>query len=207
MAKNENGSCDWRRHVARRSGGSDVYTNKNNKTGSKNKTSGQEEQQLRAQEQQDNLSPGQRTQIENRLNQLRTQQNKLRAKQDQVVCEQAYQRIYLHPSLQISPFTMVRYQGDKVIVTYAGTEYELAAINDIAAPEMLDFCRRQYKDVWQKRFAEDLVVVLADMGHPIGAEHTVSLTLIDPGTGEKKSIERANMTKENRQAINAAFNP
>ena len=44
------------------------------------------------------------------------------------------------------------------------------------------------------------------MGHPINTEQTVGLTLIDPKTGEQKSIERANMTKENRQAINAALN-
>jgi len=46
----------------------------------------------------------------------------------------------------------------------------------------------------------------SDMGHPINTEQTVGLTLIDPKTGEQKSIERANMTKENRQAINAALN-
>jgi RNA polymerase sigma factor (sigma-70 family) len=92
------------------------------------------------------------------------------------------------------------------VEAYLKSNQRNAAINDISTPEMLDFCQRQYKDLWQKRFAEDLAMVLADMGHPINAEHMVSLTLIDSKTGERKSIERANMTKENRQAINAALN-
>jgi hypothetical protein len=120
-----------------------------------------EEQQIRAQEQQDNLSPGQRTQLENKLDQLRGQQNQLRTKQDQLYEQDT--NVFAHPSLQVSPFTRVQYQGDKVIVTYDGMEYELAAINNVSTPELLDFCRRQYKEMWQKRFAEDLVVVLTDI--------------------------------------------
>jgi hypothetical protein len=59
--------------------------------------------------------------------------------------------------------------------------------------------------LWPKRFAEDLVVVLAQMGQPVNPEMTVTLTLIDPATGEKKTVERASMTKENRQAISTAL--
>jgi RNA polymerase sigma factor (sigma-70 family) len=161
-----------------------------------------EEQQIRAQEQQAGLTPEQRTQLENRLDQLRAQQNQLRAKQNELYEQET--NVFAHPSLQVSPFTMVRYQGDKAIVTYDGAEYELAAINGLSTPEMLDFCRRQYNDLWQKRFAEDMVAMLSDMGHPIDAEKTVSLTLLDPKTGEKKDVEHAEMTRENRQAVSAA---
>jgi RNA polymerase sigma factor (sigma-70 family) len=104
-------------------------------------------------------------------------------------------------SMQISPFTGVRFDGDTVTVTYDGAEYQLAAINDLSTSVMLDFCRLQYKNSWQKRFTEDLVVVLADMGHPISAEHTVRLTLIGPRSGEMRTVERATMTEKNRQAI------
>lgn len=162
-----------------------------------------EEQQIRAQEQQNNLSPEQKTQLEDRLNQLRAQQNKLRTKQDQLYEQEL--NPFSHPSQWISPFTKVRYQGDKVIVTYTGSEYKLAAINDLPTPQMLEFCRGRYKDLWQKRFAEDLVIVLADMGHPVKAEKTVSLTLIEPNTGKKKTVEHAAMTKENRQAVSKAL--
>ncbi|HEY3913338.1 MAG TPA: sigma-70 family RNA polymerase sigma factor [Verrucomicrobiae bacterium] len=168
-----------------------------------------EEQQIRTQEQQANLSPEQRIQLEDRLNQLRAQQNQLRAKQDELRAQDTNQdqsrepssNLFGDPSLQVSPFTMVRFQGGKVLIKYDGADYELAAIDGLSTPTLLDFCRRQYKDQWQKRFAEDLVVDLTQMGHPMNAEHTVSLSLIDPKTGEKKTVERAAMTKKNRQAV------
>ena len=109
------------------------------------------------------------------------------------------------PSAQLSPFTKVRFDGDTVNVTYDGTEYQLAAIDDLSTSDMLDFCRKKYGGVWQKRFAEDLVVVLGDMGHPINAEHTVNLTLVDAKTSEAKTIKGAAMTEENRAAVRDAL--
>jgi len=105
----------------------------------------------------------------------------------------------------LSPFTKVRYDGDTVNVTYDGTEYQLAAIDDLSTSDMLDFCRKKYGGLWQKRFAEDLVVVLGDMGHPINAEHTVNLTLVDAKTSEAKTIKGAAMTEENRAAVRDAL--
>lgn len=109
------------------------------------------------------------------------------------------------PNAQLSPFTAVRFDGDKVMVTYDGSEYELSAIDDLQISDLLNFCRDKYKDAWQKRFAEDLVVVFSDMGHPINADHTVSLALIDSKTGEMKNIAHATMTEENRQTIHDAL--
>jgi hypothetical protein len=107
----------------------------------------------------------------------------------------------LSPDVQLSPFTAVKYDGDTVMVTFSGTDYQLTAIDDLSTVEILNFCKRQYKDMWQKRFAEDLVVVLSDMGHPVSTDQTIGLTLVDPKTGEKKNIEHAPMTGENRQAV------
>jgi hypothetical protein len=106
-------------------------------------------------------------------------------------------------STHISPFTMVRFAGDKVAVTYAGVDYELATVNDVPTSEMLAFCRKQYGDrLWKKRIAQDLVIVLADMGHPvISVDHTVALTLVDPTTGQQKTVKNAPMTEENRDRI------
>jgi hypothetical protein len=53
--------------------------------------------------------------------------------------------------------------------------------------------------------AEDLVVVLDEMKHPVNAEQTVSLTLIDTKTGVKTNIEHAAMTAENRRAVKNAL--
>ena len=118
---------------------------------------------------------------------------------------QAAQDKFHRPSAWLSPFTKVRFKGDKVLVTYSGAEYELATINELTTPEMLGFCRTQYQDSWQMRLAEDLVIVLDEMKHPVNAEQTVSLTLIDPKTGVKTNIEHAAMTAENRRAVKNAL--
>lgn len=101
----------------------------------------------------------------------------------------------------LSPFTKVRFDNENVMVTYDGTEYELAAVNGLAVPAILQFCHDQYKDRWQKRFVEDLEPVLRDMGHPVSADNTVSLVLIDPATGQTSEIASAAMTQENRSAV------
>jgi hypothetical protein len=101
----------------------------------------------------------------------------------------------------LSPFTKVRFDNEQVMVTYNGAECELAAINGVSTPELLQFCHQQYKDRWQKRFTEDLEPVLHDMGHPVSADNTVSLTLVDPATGQTTDIASAIMTAENRAAV------
>jgi RNA polymerase sigma factor (sigma-70 family) len=169
-----------------------------------------EENQIRTHEQESGVSPEERKQLDDRLKQLQAEHNELRARQDQLRLNQNQLReqdpnLFSRPSTQISPFTKVRYEGDKVFVTYLGTEYELAAMDGLTTEAMLDFCRRQYKSQSQKRFAEDVVIVLSDMNHPLNANKTVSLTLIDPKSGEKKTVENASMTSENRAAVHAAL--
>jgi RNA polymerase sigma factor (sigma-70 family) len=162
-----------------------------------------QEQVLRAEEQQDNLTPERRAELKDEMAQLRTRQDALRVKQNQL-----YEREpdpVARPSLRLSPFTHVKYDGDKVLVTYDGADYELAGVNSLSTAQMLAFCHETYKDQWQKRFGEDLVIVLSDMGHPITADKTVGLTLVDSKTGETKTIEHAVMTPENRQAVSAAL--
>jgi hypothetical protein len=104
-------------------------------------------------------------------------------------------------SMHLSPFTKVRYEGEKVMVTYDGAEYELTALNGLPVSEILKFCHEQYGGRWQKRFAEDLVPVMNDMGHPLNPDHTVSLTLVDAATGQSTDVASAAMTEENRSAV------
>jgi RNA polymerase sigma factor (sigma-70 family) len=162
-----------------------------------------QENQIRLQEQQDNLTVAKRAQLEDQMNQLRARQNQLRAAQTKLYEQEP--NPFARPSLQLSPFTNVRFQNEKVLVTYDRTEFELASIHGVATPAILDFCRRQYKDLWQKRVAEDLVAVLAEMGHSINGEHTVSLVLIDPVTGRAKNVDQAVLTEENRRAIHKSL--
>jgi hypothetical protein len=104
-------------------------------------------------------------------------------------------------SNHLSPFTKVRYEGEKVMVTYNGTEYELITLNGLQVSEILKFCRGRYGERWQKRFAEDLIPVMNDMGHPLNSDNTVSLTLMDTATGQSTDIVGAVMTGENRSAV------
>ena len=133
------------------------------------------------------------------MNQLRSQQDVLRGKQDEL--REQDTNVFAHPSLQISPFTAVQFDGDKVMVTYSGAEYELASINGVTAADMVAFSHSRYGDSWERRISEDMLVVLTDMGHAPDADHTVSLALTDSKTSERKEIEHAPMTAENRRAI------
>jgi hypothetical protein len=165
-----------------------------------------EEQQIREQEQQPNLSPEQRQQLEDRLDQLRAQQDQLRAAQNQLYEQDP--NPFVHPSLKVSPFTKVRFDGPKVFVTFQGTESELAAINGVSTPDLLAFCSQKYgASLAQKRFAEDLVIVLYDVGQPANSNNTVSVTVVDPATGQQKTVPNAVMTEENRRAVYTALPP
>jgi RNA polymerase sigma factor (sigma-70 family) len=158
-----------------------------------------QEQLLREQAQQADLAPAQRQAIEDKLQALRDRQNALRTKQDQLRNQDT--NAFARTSLHISPFTAVRFDGDKVMVTYSGTEYELAGIDNLTTSSVVAFCQNRYRDIWQKRFAEDLPVVLQEMNDPIHSDHTIGLKLLDSNTGQIKTIEHAPMNEENRQAI------
>ena len=99
----------------------------------------------------------------------------------------------------LSPFTAVKPQPDSAIVRFENRDYGLVSINDQSAGQLLSFCRRKYRDWWEKRFTEDLVEVLADMGHPMTSDKTVKLVLKDSAS-RGVTIERAPMTAENRRA-------
>ncbi len=104
-------------------------------------------------------------------------------------------------STHVSPFTSVHFEGTNVFVTYEGVDYTLEGINNLPAIEVTDFCQRQYGNLWKKRIAQDIVIVLADMGHPSRADHTVTLSLADRATGQIRTVQNAKMTEENRNKI------
>jgi|GEM_PF-7051996 len=165
-----------------------------------------EERQIRQKAQDANLSPAEKQALDNRLNQLQAKQNSLRAAQSHLL--ETSTNAFMRPSKQISPFTRVRFAGEKVLVTYLGKESELVAVNGQSTGDILAFCRDKYGDQdMYKRFAEDLVVVLSDMGHTAGDDNTVSLTLLDPTTGAKQDVAHAPMSAENRWAVFNALHP
>lgn len=102
-------------------------------------------------------------------------------------------------SPRLSPFSGIRWKEVTTEVQVKGRWYELISINDLAATKIVEHCRKVHKDLWQKRFGEDLIQVLREMGTEPGT--TARLELRDLETGKAVKIEAEPMTKENRQAI------
>jgi Peptidase family S41 len=102
---------------------------------------------------------------------------------------------------KLSPFTSVKTSTNSARVRYEDHDYELVSINGLTTGQILDVCRQEYGDLWEKRFAEDLVEVLVAAGRPMAKDNTVKLVLRSVGDGKETTVERAAMTEENRRAI------
>ncbi len=77
----------------------------------------------------------------------------------------AYRPVTPYGYAKVVPYTGVRWQGDQPIVQVKGDWLRLASINDIPIEQIMQFAQREFGSLAQKRFAEDLVEVLAKMGH------------------------------------------
>lgn len=100
-----------------------------------------------------------------------------------------------HPKL--APFTAVRWVGDKPLVRVDGTFYELLVLDGQPAASLVAFAKEQYGRRWAKRFSEDLVQLMTEMGHPPGP--SVSMSLLDvEGSGKRIDRPKVAMTADNR---------
>ncbi len=100
---------------------------------------------------------------------------------------------------KISPFTAVRFDDDRVIVTYKDQDYQWLEIDGIKVEDMIKSAKWRFGFIWKKRIAEDMIDVLWGMGHQ--PNETVSLRLKDLETGDVLDITVAAMTSENRTAV------
>jgi CubicO group peptidase (beta-lactamase class C family) len=113
--------------------------------------------------------------------------------------------LYLGPTIEDyfdsrkSPFSAVRWQGPRPEVQVGDEWFTLVSLNGLPASEIVEFSRKTDPDLWQKRFAEDLVEVLTGMGHPPG--DTVQLVVKPVGSQESRTLEGVRMTTANRKAI------
>ncbi|MFN0135782.1 MAG: S41 family peptidase [Phycisphaerae bacterium] len=98
-----------------------------------------------------------------------------------------------------APFTQVRWNEATPEVMVQAEWYELLALNDTPASEIVAFCRGTFGERWQKRFSEDLVEVLSKMDRP--SAKTVKLKLRNLKTGETTEIADAEMSEANRNAV------
>ncbi len=101
-----------------------------------------------------------------------------------------------------APYTAVRWEGDTPVVKIGDEWLTLISLDGVAAGDIVAFSRRTYQENWQKRFEEDLVEVLAGMGHE--PKDTVQLVVSPPGSSEKQTLDVVPMTEANRDAIKAA---
>jgi hypothetical protein len=105
---------------------------------------------------------------------------------------------------KLAPFSAVRWKGSAPEVKVKDVWYELLAIDDTQAKAIVQFCKDKEKKLWQKRFEEDLVEMMARMGHQPGEKVTLKVRSLK--TGKTEVLKDVPNTRENRQAIWQARN-
>lgn len=95
-----------------------------------------------------------------------------------------------------SPFTAIKWENQQPIVQFNNEWYTLEKLDIYSTKELLDFCKQKFGDKWQKRFSEDLIEVLKEMGSP--PHENVKLQLSN-ATQQENVI--GTYTLENRQKI------
>ena len=101
-----------------------------------------------------------------------------------------------------APFQAVRWEDSQPEVKVDDQWFKLISLNRIPAKEIVDFSKETYGEKWQKRFEEDLVELMARMGHP--PEKTVTLEVQSLTSSEKQTLKEVRMTYANRAAIRSA---
>ncbi len=101
---------------------------------------------------------------------------------------------------KLAPFTAVRWTEAETPEVQVDDEWcGLEQLDGHEVPKILEFCRRQYRDRWQKRFGEDLVQVLTEMGREPGP--SVTMVLVDLETAKRTTRKDVPMTAENRASV------
>jgi len=114
----------------------------------------------------------------------------------------AQERAKRYPKL--APFSGVRWNESTPEVKVKEVWYELLAVNETEGKDIVKFCKDKEEKLWQKRFEEDLVEMMARMGHEPGEK--VTLKVRELGSGKTKVLKNVPNTHENRQTIWRARN-
>lgn len=75
-----------------------------------------------------------------------------------------------------SPFTAVKWEKEQAVVQFEDEWYHFEKLDNLTQKDILDFCKSQFGDKWQKRFSEDLVEVLKGLGYQPNIEVTLQLS-------------------------------
>lgn len=101
---------------------------------------------------------------------------------------------------RVSPFTSLSMTGDEITVEFDEKEYRLVSIDGISTSRLYRIAELQFGESdAHDRLIEDLAEVLQATGKDPDSR-TVDLVLIDRSTGERKTVQDAAMTSENRSA-------
>jgi len=98
---------------------------------------------------------------------------------------------------KVAPYTGVRWENDRPIVRVQDKWSPLVSIDGIPIDRIMKFANKEYGDIARKRFAEDLVRLLSEMGHEPERKVTLGIKTQD------RQIEQLQilMTEENRNLI------
>lgn len=100
------------------------------------------------------------------------------------------------PPEKASPFTAVKWEGEKPLVEFEGEWYEFVSLDGVSRDDLIAACKKDSERRWQKRFSEDLVEMLKKMGK--SPKTRVALVLAKDG----KNVEKAGtLTEENRRKV------
>lgn len=100
---------------------------------------------------------------------------------------------------RLAPFTGVRWVEQQPEIEHDGRWYRLLSIDGLTTPEILAHCTQAFPGKERKRFSEDLVEVLAGMGHQPG--EAVDLVVRDAADGREIRFADVPMSKQNRTAV------
>ena len=100
---------------------------------------------------------------------------------------------------QRSPFDGLRWADSVPEVKIEQEWYRVDSIAGHDCVEILEYCERTYGRKARKRFAEDLIDVMAGLGTEVG--DTVDVVAIDLDSNEKVPFTGLKVTREKRQAI------
>ena len=110
--------------------------------------------------------------------------------------------LFAHPLLaqqapeKSSPFTAVKWDGDSPQVQFEGEWFLFESLDGITSEQILSHAKEKHGNRWQKRFSEDLVEILGEMGHQPKTE--VTLVLSQGGTTMTKN---GIMSEDNRRSV------
>lgn len=106
----------------------------------------------------------------------------------------AYRPVHREGFAKVAPFDAVRWEDQRPVIRVQDDWYPLQTIDEIPVDRIIEFTKTTYGEKSHKRFTEDLVEVMAAMGHKLDWEVRLGLRQPD-GRLFQKNVR---MTTENR---------